>query len=322
MKAVEWTAYGAPEVLRLIETDTPEIKDNEVLIKVCSSTVSIGDARMRSFDVPLGFWLPTRLMLGLFKPRFRIAGMDFSGVIESVGAQVTKFQVGDEVFGTTGMQMGANAEYVALRDDGVFVRKPDYLTHDEAVAIPFGGLTAIHFLKHKAGVSRGQQVLINGASGAVGTTSVQLARHLGAEVTGVCSGGNAELVRGLGAGHVIDYTREDVLQSQTRYDAILDTVGNLPLSRCKKLLKSGGKLIAINADLRTNLAALFRSDLISGVAGENLADLEYLRDLAEQGHITPVIDRVFTLDEIVEAHRYVDSGHKRGNVVLSVEPRA
>lgn len=318
MKAIAWTKYGTPDVLKVIETEKPKPKKGEVLIKIHSSTVTIGDARLRSFNVPAGFWLPTRLVFGLFKPRKIILGMDISGEIEAVGHDVTSFNVGDKVYGTAGIHLGANAEYICLPEKSALVEKPKKVTHQEAVAILFGGLTAIHFLKNKANIQKGQKILINGASGAVGTASIQLAKHLGAEVTGISSTYNIELVKSLGADQLIDYTKEDITKINQTYDVILDAVGNLSLNRCKHILKEKGKLISINAGLLTNLSAIFRKNLISGVAGENKKNLEYLRELVESGNMKPVIDKVFPLEKTAEAHRYVDKGHKKGNVVILV----
>lgn len=318
MKAIAWTKYGAPDVLKVIEIEKPKPKNYEVLIKIHSSTVTAGDVRLRSSNFPVGFWLPSRLVFGFFKPRKIIPGMDFSGEIETVGRDVTLFNVGDKVYGTAGIRLGANAEYICLPEKSALVEKPNNVTHQGAVAIPFGGLTAIHFLKNEANIQKGQKILINGASGAVGTASIQLAKHLGAEVTGICSTANIELVKSLGANQVVDYTKEDIIKTDEVYDVILDAVGNLPLHRCKHLIKQHGKLISINAGLLTNLSALFRRNLISGVAGESKEDLEYLRELVESGNMKPVIDKVYTLQETAEAHRYVDKGHKKGNVVISM----
>jgi NADPH:quinone reductase-like Zn-dependent oxidoreductase len=318
MKAIAWTKYGTPDVLKVIETEKPKPKNDEVLIKIHASTVTAGDARLRSFNVPVGFWLPTRLVFGLFKPRKIIPGMDVSGEIEAVGHDVTLFNIGDKVYGTAGIHLGANAEYICLPEKSALVEKPKNITHQEAVSIPFGGLTANHFLTNKANIRKDQKILINGASGAVGTASIQLAKYLGAIVTGICSTANIELVKSLGANRVVDYTKEDLTKINEQYDVILDAVGNFSLYRCKHLLKGHGKLISINAGLVTNLLAVFRRDLISGVAGENKEDLEFLRELVESDNMKPVIDKVFPLEETAEAHRHVDKGHKKGNVVISM----
>lgn len=318
MKAVAWTKYGKPDVLKIIEIRKPIPKENEVLIKIYSSTVTAGDARLRSFKMPIGFWLPTRLAFGIFKPRKIIPGMEFSGKIEATGKNVTLFNADEEVYGTAGMRLGTNAEYICLPEKSAFIKKPNEIIHNDAVASLFGGQTAIHFLRKKAKLAAGQNVLINGASGSVGTASIQLAKYLGAEVTGICSSTNIELVKSLGANKAIDYTKENIEETEEVYDVILDAVGNLPLSRCKHLLKRQGKLISINAGLFTNLLAIFTKKLISGVAGESKEYIEFLTRLTTTGAITPVIDKVYPLEQIVEAHRYVDEGHKKGNVVISI----
>jgi NADPH:quinone reductase-like Zn-dependent oxidoreductase len=318
MKAVAWTKYGEPDVLKIITTEKPTPKKNEVLVRIHASTVTAGDARLRSFKVPIGFWLPTRLAFGLFKPRKSVPGMEFSGEIEKTGKEVTLFNTGDKVYGTSGMALGANAEYICVPEKAAFIKKPNEINHHDAVAVIFGGQTAILFLKEKAQLQAGQNILINGASGAVGTASTQLAKYLGAEITGICSSVNIELVKSLGANKIIDYTKENVEETEETYDVIFDTVGNLSLLGCKHLLKKQGKLISIHTGLFVNLLALFKKNLISGVAGESKEYIEFLKKLAKNGHIKPVIDRIYPLDEIVEAHRYVDKGHKKGNVIISV----
>jgi len=318
MKAIAWTKYGEPDVLKIIEIKKPIPRESEVLIKIHSSTVTTGDARLRSFKVPIGFWLPTRLAFGFFKPRKTIPGMDFSGEVESIGKDVTLLNVGDKVYGTSGMHLGTNAEFICLPEKAALVKKPNEIDYDDAVAILFGGQTAIHFLKEKAKLGIGQNILINGASGAVGTASIQLAKYLGAEVTGICSTTNIELIKSLGANKTIDYTKENIEKTEEVYDVILDTVGNFPLSRCKHLLKKQGRLISINSGLLTNLLAIFKKNLICGIAGESKESIEFLKKLALTGNIKPVIDRVYPLEKIIEAHRYVDKGHKKGNVVISI----
>ena len=324
MKAIAWKAYGSPEVLEVIETPKPVPKKGEVLIKIQSSTVTAGDARLRAFKIPTGFWLPSRLVFGLFKPRNTIPGMEFSGEIEAIGDDVTLFKVGDRVFGAAGIKMGAHAEFICVSENGALEKMPNETTHEEAVAVMFGGLTAIHFLKDKAGIKEGQKILINGASGAVGTASIQLAKNLGAKITGVCSTANIDLVKSLGADKFIDYTKTDITErsgshdNNENYDVILDTVGNLSLQSCRHLLTEQGKLIAINAGLLTNLSSIFKKNLICGVAAETKANLEFLKKLVETNNMKAVIDKVYPLEQIVEAHRYVDNGHKKGNVVISI----
>ncbi|MDP2126754.1 MAG: NAD(P)-dependent alcohol dehydrogenase [Pseudohongiella sp.] len=319
MKAVAWTKYGKPEdALKIIDAEKPVPKKNEVLIKVYSSTVTAGDVRLRASRVPTGFWLLTRLVFGLFKPRKTIPGMEFSGEVEAIGKEVSLFNIGDGVYGTSGVHLGAHAEYLCLPEKAAFIRKPDQISHNDAVASIFGGLTAIHFLKEKAKLGAGQNILINGASGAVGTAAIQLAKYLGAEVTGVCSTGNIEFIKSLGADKTVDYIRENIESSEEVYDFVLDTVGNIPLVRSKSLLKKHGKLISINDGLLENLSAVFNKKRIRGVAGESKEYLEFLKALVSNGDLKPAIDRVYPLKQIVDAHKYVDEGRKKGNVVISV----
>lgn len=320
MKAVAWTRYGPPaNALKLVEADKPSPKKNELLIKVSATTVTSGDARLRGSIAPAGFRLLMRLAFGLFRPRRRIPGMNFSGEVEAVGEQVSAFKVGDRVYGSSGMQMGAHAEYLCLSESAAIIKPPAGIDHQEAAASVFGGMTAIHFVKEKAGLGAGQRILINGASGSVGVASVQLAKHLGAEMTAVCSSANVELLSRLGADRVIDYTREAIEDRDGGFDFVLDTVGNLPLARCKDLLNETGRLIAINTGLLPSLSSVWNRRLICGVAEESKASLEILNTLLESGHFKPVIDRVHTLDQIVDAHERVDTGHKVGSVVISVE---
>ena len=321
MKAIAWTKYGEPDVLKLKEFDKPFPKNNEVLIKIHASSVTAGDCRLRAFKVPMGFWLPTRLVFGLTKPRNKISGMDISGEIESVGKDVKLFKKGDKVYGTTGMSLGANAEYTCMSENSALLKKPCNFSHEQAVAVIFGGLTAIHFFRDKVNIQAGQKILINGASGAVGTASIQLAKYLGAEVTAVCSTSNMELVESLGAKNVIDYTKSDFTKNKETYDVILDAVGNLSFYQCEKLLKKQGKLILINTGLWTNLSSIFRKNLICGVASESKENLSFLYELVESGDIVAVIDKKYPLEQIVAAHKYVDTGHKKGNVVITVDTR-
>ena len=318
MKAIAWTDYGSPDVLKLKEFDKPTPKDDEVLIKIHASSVTAGDCKLRAFNVPTGFWLPTRLVFGLTKPRNKITGMDFSGEVESVGDGVKLFKKGDLVYGTTGIKLGANAEYTSLSENSALVKSPNNISHQQAAVIVFGGLTAIHFLIDKADIQRGQKVLINGASGAVGTASVQLASYLGAEVTAVCSTSNIELVESLGAKKVIDYSK-DFTNHEDTYDVILDAVGNLTFTQCEKWLTKHGKVILINTGLLSNLSSIFKKNLICGVAGETKENLNFLKERVEAGDIEAVIDRVYPLEKTAEAHAYVDTGRKKGNVVITIE---
>ncbi|PWQ97231.1 NAD(P)-dependent alcohol dehydrogenase [Leucothrix pacifica] len=318
MKATNWTAYGTPDVLQLKDVEKPFPKNHEVLIKVYASTVTPGDCRLRACRVPRGFWLPTRLAFGLFKPRKPISGMEFSGEVELVGKDVSQFKKGDRVYGTAGMSLGANAEYVCLSETKPLVKIPDHISYKDAVAIMFGGLTALHFLRDEAKVRSGQKVLVNGASGSVGTAAVQIAKYYGAEVTGICSEPNHELVMSIGADHIIDYTRESFVDNGETYDIILDTVGNLSFSVCAKSLSSQGELVLIVADLQTTLQSVFNKQLICGVADESKEALNFLLGLVDSGAFTSVIDSLYPLEKTAEAHRYVDKGHKCGSVVLVV----
>jgi NADPH:quinone reductase-like Zn-dependent oxidoreductase len=323
MKAIVCTKYGPPDVLELKEVATPVPKDNEVRIKICATTVTSGDSRMRSFTVPLSFWLLARIALGIRKPKKAILGAELAGEIESVGKDVKLFKKGDQVFAYPGHHSGAYAEYICLPEDWAVAIKPSNVTYEEAAAIPFGGNTALHFLR-KGNVQRGQKVLIYGASGSVGTFAVQLAKYLGAEVTGVCSTTNLELVKSLGANMVIDYTKEDFTKNGETYDVIFDTVGKSSFSGCIRSLKKEGTYLqsvaapALSARMRwTSITS--GKKLIGGTAIPKTENLIYLKELVEAGKIKPVIDRRYPLGQIVEAHRYVDKGHKKGNVVITVE---
>ena len=305
MKAIVCTKYGPPEVLKFEEVEKPTPKDNEVLIKVHATTAHVGDTRIRGFRVPFWQMVPFRLFLGIRKPKKDILGMELAGVIETVGKNVKNFRTGDEVIALTGFEFGAYAEYKCMPEDGILALKPTNLSFGEAAAIPAGGITALTCLR-KADIRKGQKVLIYGASGSVGTYAVQLARHFGAEVTGVCSTVNLELVRSLGADHVIDYTREDFTRTDERYDVVFDSVDKISRSEGKKVLIRTGTYLNVARDSGTG-ADLKQSDLI------------FLNELCEAGRIKPVIDRSYPFDQIVEAHRYVDKGHKKGNVVISVD---
>ncbi|MDI9639756.1 NAD(P)-dependent alcohol dehydrogenase [Geitlerinema splendidum] len=323
MKAVLYERYGDPEVLRAHEVSTPVPADNEVLIRVVSTTVTSGDVRMRRASrASLPLWPLSKLAFGLRAPRRRLLGLEYAGVIEAVGQSVNHFQVGDEVFGTC--SSGTYAEYICLPENGVIVRKPASLSFDEAAAIPFGALSALYFLR-MAKIQAGQKVLIYGASGSVGTAAVQLAKVLGAEVTAVCSGANFSLVRSLGADHVINYQREDFTSAGERYDVIFETVGKLSVRKCLRALRPGGVLLLAIFDF-PQIPALIRSALglgskkvLSGTAPEKVEDLSYISTLIEAGLYKAVIDRRFPLDEMAAAHGFVETGRKRGNVVIVVQ---
>lgn len=322
MKAVVYERYGPPEVLRFAEVAKPTPKANEVLIRIHATTVTSGDRRVRCLDVPAGFGLIVRLALGISKPRRPVLGSELAGVVEAVGKDVGGFAIGDPVFAFSDFGMGCHAEYKCMVHDGAVVRKPTGLTFAEAAALSFGGTTALDFLR-RGKLQRGESVLVNGASGGVGTAVVQLARHFGARVTGVCSTANMNLVRSLGAGHVIDYTKEDFTQTGETYDVIVDAVGTAPFSRCKASLKDNGRLLMVAAGLPEMLRVPWVSmsssrRMIAGPAAVRTEDLRFLASLAEAGEYKPVIDRCYPFEEIAQAHRYVDTGRKKGNVIVTL----
>jgi NADPH:quinone reductase-like Zn-dependent oxidoreductase len=326
MKAIVYEQYGPPDVLQLREVEKPTPEDNEVLIRVRATTVTSGDVTVRSLKVPSAlFWLLARANYGLTGPRQKILGSDLAGEIESVGQDVTQFSKGDQVFGTTTVDvLGAYAEYVCLPEQGVVAIKPSNMTYEEAAAVSHGALTALWFLRDKGHIQSGHQVLINGASGGVGTFAVQLAKHFGADVTGVCSTANLDLVESLGADKVIDYRRQDFATTGDTYDIIFDVVGKTSFSRCKSSLKPKGVFLAPVWGIRELVQMLWTSmasskKLIAGVAPARKEDLILLKHLIEAGKIRSVIDRCYPLDQTAEAHRYVDRGHKRGHVAITLE---
>ena len=308
MRAVICTKYGPPEVLQLQEIAKPDPKSNEVLIKVIATSVHRGDTRMRGLDIPGPRWqlLLARLMLGINKPRRAILGMELAGIIEAVGKNVTSFRVSDEVFASTMWSgFGAYAEYKCMPENGVLALKPSQMTFEEAAVIPSGGITTLGILK-MVNIQPGQKVLIYGASGSVGTFAVQLAKNSGGEITGVCSTANLELVKSLGAEQVIDYTREDFTERNDTYDVVFDAVDMIPPDLAKKSLDKAG--IYLNVD--TDSDRIKKKDVVSL--------LKELKELIEAGKLKAVIDKRYPLEQIVEAHRYVDQGHKKGNVVITV----
>lgn len=323
MKAAVYERYGPPNVVEVFDVPDPVIKDNEVLIKIRAATVSSGDWRIRSLDVPFGFRTLTRLIFGISRPRQPILGTELAGEIAAVGHAVRKFQVGEKVFAFPGVSGGCHAQFRAMPENGRIAPMPANLSYEEAASLCFSGTTALQFLQDKAKLQPGEKVLIIGAAGAVGSAAVQLAKHFGAHVTGVCSGANADLVRSLGADTVIDYTRDDVTKSGDTFDIIMVTAGSMPYSLCKGLLNEGGRLLLVVAGLGDTLGAPLATlgrnkKVISGPVAECVDDLFTLKALAESGAYRPVIDSVYPLDRIVEAHTRVDSGHKRGSVVVTM----
>jgi NADPH:quinone reductase-like Zn-dependent oxidoreductase len=322
MKAAVYERYGSPDVVEIREVAKPVPRDNEVLIRTHATTVTSGDWRARSLDMPAGFGPMGRLVFGISKPRQPILGTELAGMIESVGRRVRRFKAGDRVFAFSGAAMGCHAEYKCMPEDGAVALKPANLTYDEAAAISFGGTTALSFFR-RAKLQRGERVLINGASGGVGTAAVQLARHVGAHVTAVCSAANGELVRSLGADEVIDYTTDDFTRNGERYDIIVDTAGTAPFSRSEGSLKDRGRLLLVLGGLPDLLrmpwvSLTSRKTIIAGPASGRAEDVHYLARLAESGEFTPVVDRRYAFDRIADAHRYVDTGRKRGNVIVTL----
>ncbi|MFT4135893.1 NAD(P)-dependent alcohol dehydrogenase [Microbacterium sp.] len=322
MTAAVYRRFGAPEVVRLEQLPVPVPQPGEVLIRVHASTVSIADHRARTRDVPRGLDLIAAAAIGLFRPKRRVLGMDAAGVVEAVGGGVTGFAPGERVIAMTGSEFGGHAEYVCVPADGAITRAPANLTHEEAVTLVFGGITAQGFLS-KVSIRPGTTVLVNGASGAVGTAVIQLAKHLGAHVTAVTSGPNAELVTSLGADRVIDYTRQDFTANNARYDVVVDGVGNAAFDRVEASINPGGALLLVICDLQGMLRSRGQSrrsgKLVAWDVGKpGAAELAQLVSLAESGCYRPVIDRTYDLADVVEAHRYVDTGRKRGNVVLRI----
>ena len=329
MRTIICTQYGPPEALELREVAKPAPKDNEVLIKIRATTVTMGDCEMRKFDFPAWIALPLRLYMGVRKPRIKTYGQELSGEIEAVGQKVTNFEIGDQVFAPTQMRLGAHAEYICLPENYAIALKPDELSHEEAATIPTGGLNALHFVR-KAKIKPGEKVLIIGAGGCIGTYALQLAILAGAEVSCIDRSEKLAMLRSIGARQVIDFIKEGFTAGGQRWDVIIDTVGKAPLSGTIRCLKPAGRLVLGNPMVATMLGALWVAavDAITGryagkkvmnaLAGYTVEDLDYLKVLIAEGKLKPVIDRYFSLEQMTDAHHYVDSGLKKGNVVIKV----
>ncbi len=327
MKAIVWTRYGPPDVLELREVEKPTPKENEVLIRIYATTVTAGDCEMRSLRFPIYLSLAMRLWRGFLKPRENsIMGTELAGEIEAVGKDVKRFSEGDQVFGSAGLGFGTNAEYICLPEEpgemeGTLASKPANMTYEQAATVPFGGRDALHFLR-KGNVQSGQKILINGAGGSIGTFAVQLAKYFGAEVTAVDSTAKLDMLRSIGADHVVDYTQEDFTRNGEVYDIIFDVVGKMSLSRSKRSVKQDGTYLLANP-VKQMVQALWTrmtssKTVIIETSSATIPDLIYLKDLVEAGKIRTVIDRRYPLEQIAEAHRYVETGQKQGNVVITV----
>ena len=329
MKAIVWTKYGSPDGLQLKEVENPVPKDDQILIKIHATSITAGDCEMRRLELPLGLSFPVRIYAGLLRPkRITILGQELAGEVEEVGKNVKSYKVGDQIFGTTGFGFGAYAEYICLPEkpddaQGVLAIKPTSSTYEEAAAVPTAAFEALHFLR-KADIQPGKKVLIVGAGGSIGTFAIQLAKHFGAEVTGVDSTEKMDMLRSIGANQAIDYTKEDYTKNGETYDLIIDVVGRRSVPRRLKLLKPDGYYFLAHAGLSHILLSLWTSMTSSKKfkiesASQRKEDLLYIKELIEDGKLRSIIDRSYMLEQVPEAHRYVDKGHKKGNVVITVE---
>jgi NADPH:quinone reductase-like Zn-dependent oxidoreductase len=322
MKAITCSKYGPPDVLKMVEIETPVPNENQVLIKVFFTTVTVGDCRVRGFNVPLSYWLPAKLALGFTKPKLPILGGELSGVIEKIGKNVTKFKVGDKVFAFRGHKFGGYAEYICMDENECIAVKPDNLSFEQAATLTFGGFAAWFFLQ-KGQVAKGEKLLIYGASGSVGSAAVQIAKYLGTEVTAVCSTANLEMVKKLGADKVIDYTKTDFTDLGEKFDAVFDAVGKTDIPKTIKAIKPNGRYLHAVTTPFTTLKLWFNLlgtniKLVGGTYSGTVEQLNFIKKLADEGYFKPVIDRQYRFDEIVAAHEYVDKGHKKGNVTIKV----
>jgi NADPH:quinone reductase-like Zn-dependent oxidoreductase len=330
MKAVICTAYGTPDVLQFTDVATPTPKDNEVLVRIHASSIGFGDIFVRNFKavtprtftMPALLWLPTRIALGIRKPNVKILGSEFAGKIEAVGKDVKRLRAGDQVFGYRAMNFGANAEYLCMPESGLVAIKPSNMTYEEAVTVPYGAMTALSLLR-KVNIQPGQKVLINGASGGIGSHAVQLAKYFGAEVTGVCGTPRMEFVKALGADKVIDYTKEDFTKNGETYDLIFDIKNKTSFGRCKKSLKPDGIYLLASFKMRQLFQMLLTSrrpgkKVICAFSSETLDDLLFVKELVEAGKIKAVIDRRFPLEQTAAAHWYMEKGSREGSVVITV----
>ncbi len=330
MKAIVYTEYGSPDVLQMKEVAKPTPKDNEILIKIYATSVNYGDLIARNFkaispsefNMPAILWLPARFAFGFTKPKINILGAELAGEVEAVGKDVTRFKKGDAVFGYPGQRMGAYAEYLCMPEDGCVTSKPTNMTYEEAAVVPYGAIMALNLLR-KANIQPGQKVLINGASGSIGSAAVQIAKHLGAEVTGVCGTPRLEHVKVLGAAHVIDYTQADFTKNGETYNLIFDILGKSLFSRCQNSLTPNGILLCASFKMPQLLQMLWtarfgKQKVICALASGSLEDLISVKALIEAGKIKALIDQRFPLEQVAEAHRYVETGHKKGSVVITV----